>query len=186
MGNTQKRWRVSYAYIGPLVPSDLQPHFDEPDQGSHGSREEAATSSGAQAPFILMIEDNPADVALVREALSEHGVKCNLVVLTDGEKAIQHIQRIERSLEACPALILLDLNLPRRHGRDILGVLRLSRICAATPVVVLSSSAATADIQEAAALGATRYICKSLDLDEVMSIGATLKSLLYPASGRPD
>ena len=129
-------------------------------------------------PCILMIEDNPADVALVREALHEHGVDCNLIVLTDGEKAVQYIERIEKSREPCPALVLLDLNLPRRHGRDVLGLLRRCKTCAATPVVVLSSSGAKTDIDEAAALGATQYIRKSLDLDEFMTIGATLKLLL--------
>lgn len=141
------------------------------------------TVSPGVKPLILMVEDNPADVALVEEALREHGVDCEMFVVSDGEKAIQHVSYIELGQASCPALIVLDLNLPRRHGRDVLATLRASRRCRETPVLVLSSSMAAKDIEEATALGATKYIRKPMDLDEFIDIGRVLKHLIDPPSG---
>jgi chemotaxis family two-component system response regulator Rcp1 len=143
------------------VTTDLQ-HLVEPDT----------------RPVVLMIEDNPADVALVEEALSEHGVDCEMHVLTDGEKAIQHVGQIDQGAADCPSLVVLDLNLPRRHGREVLAAMRASVKCHAIPVVVLSSSVAVKDIEEATALGATQYVRKPMDLEEFMKVGLILKHVL--------
>jgi DNA-binding response OmpR family regulator len=68
------------------------------------------------------VEDNPADAGIVREALEEHGVEGELTVLIDGEMAIQFVQDIDSQLLTSPDLIIVDLNLPRKPGREVLGV----------------------------------------------------------------
>lgn len=129
-------------------------------------------------PMVMLVEDNPADVALVQEALREHAVDCCLTVVNDGERAIQHILRVERAEADLPALIVLDLNLPRRPGFEVLAAVRASATCSLVPVVILSSSMAARDIQQARELGATDYIHKPMDLEEYLTVGAMLKQML--------
>lgn len=128
-----------------------------------------------------MIEDNPADSGLVREALEEHEVSCDLVILVDGEKAINYIQEFDAGPRNRPDLIIVDLNLPKKSGREVLQSVRLSVKCRAAPVVVLSSSDAERDKAEAARLGADRYIHKPLHLDDFLRLGAVFKAILETA-----
>ena len=124
------------------------------------------------------MEDNPADTGLVREALDEHGVECDLVVLGDGEKAIRYIQEFDTLPRECPDLLIVDLNLPKRSGREVLQTMRLSVKCRTAPVVVLSSSDAQRDKLDSARLGANRYIHKPLRLEEFLRLGAVFKAML--------
>jgi len=133
---------------------------------------------------ILLIEDNRADAGLVREALQEHGVQCELNVIPDGDKAIRHIQRIEAGAAECPDLVIVDLNLPKRPGREVLDCMRRSARCREATVVVLSSSNAPQDRAESLRLGASRYIRKPLRLDEFLQLGAVFKNILESATGR--
>jgi DNA-binding response OmpR family regulator len=155
-----------------LRPESGPSHFD-----SHADQEERL-QEGTARPLILMIEDNPADVDLVHEALREHQVDCETLVLPDGEKAIQYIARVDAGEARLPTLMVLDLNLPRRPGRDVLAAVRSSKVAASIPVIILSSSIAVRDVEAAAELGATDYFQKPLDLDEFMKVGARLKALL--------
>jgi chemotaxis family two-component system response regulator Rcp1 len=132
---------------------------------------------------ILLVEDNAADVHLVRESLALHKVGNELTVLKDGAKAIHYIEAIDRSDVACPKLVVLDLNLPKTSGRDVLKRIRQSPRCAQIPVVILSSSGAHKDREDARILGATQYIKKSSDLSKFMEIGAVLKALLETGQG---
>ena len=127
---------------------------------------------------ILLVEDNAGDVALVRQALKLHSVDCELVVQTDGEKAVHFIDEVDSGGASCPGLIILDLNLPKRPGRDVLKRIRESPRCGGAHVIILSSSDATQDRVEATALGADRYIRKPSKLDDFMQIGAVVQSLL--------
>ena len=90
---------------------------------------------------LLLIEDNPADVELVEEALAEAALDCGLSVMRDGRQAIDYIERIERE-PACrfPDLVLLDLNLPKVSGEEVLNRMRSSRKCRGAKVLVISSS----------------------------------------------
>lgn len=118
-------------------------------------------------------------MALVREALHEHQVDCSIVVMSDGEKAIHFIDSIDASHDIpCPDIILLDLNLPRRSGREVLTRLRASSRCAHARIVVLSSSDAPKDKQESLRLGADGYIRKPTALEDYMRIGQLLKDML--------
>jgi CheY-like chemotaxis protein len=127
---------------------------------------------------ILLVEDNPADVGLVREALEEHVVDCDLTVITDGESAIRFIQELDRSDAELPTLVILDLNLPRRTGRDVLQSLRASVRLSKAPTVILSSSDGKTDREDAARLGASAYIRKPSQLGDFIALGAIFKSFL--------
>ena len=129
-------------------------------------------------PEILLAEDNPADVYLIREALSEHGVDYKMRVVSDGRDLLRIITGEEPNAETKNLeLIILDLNLPRHDGIEILERLRdtdLARI----PVVVLTSSDSPRDRQLAASLGAARFLRKPSGLEQFLSLGAVFKDLL--------
>ena len=128
-----------------------------------------------------MIEDNPADAGLVREALQENGVACELIVISDGDKAIRFIQSLDARPVDRPGLVILDLNLPKRSGRETLEVLRHSQACGQTAIIVLSSSDAAQDKLDSLRLGATRYIRKPLRLEEFLGLGAVFRAMLDDA-----
>ncbi len=132
---------------------------------------------------ILLIEDAEADVFLVREALKNVGLDFELNVLDDGEKAIQFIDELDRQPAAsCPQLVLLDLNLPKRSGDQILAHMRHSERCKDIPVVVVTSSDSPRDKAEMSRLGATRYFRKPSRLDEFMRLGPLVRDLVGNAA----
>jgi DNA-binding response OmpR family regulator len=136
--------------------------------------------NSSQEPWVLLVEDNPGDALLVEEALTEHRVPGKLVVLGDGEKAIQFVEQLEAKTGPYPQLVILDLNLPKRPGTDVLRRIRGSALWIHVPVVMLTSSNARRDRQETAQLGANLYILKPGNLDEFLEIGAVLKNFLMP------
>lgn len=121
---------------------------------------------------ILLAEDNPADVYLIEEALREHEVDFNITVAEDGEAALRLLSEIGYR----PDVVLLDLNMPKRSGGEVLHLLRHSQH-PEVPVIVLTSSDSPSDRDEALRLGATCYIRKPTGLDEFLEIGATIKRL---------
>jgi CheY-like chemotaxis protein len=128
---------------------------------------------------ILLIEDAEPDVFLVREALKNAGLNFELNVLDDGEKAIDFIDELDRNGGAgCPHVVLLDLNLPKRSGDQILEHMRQSGRCRNVPVVVVTSSDSPRDKAEASRLGATRYFRKPSRLDEFMQLGPLVRELV--------
>ena len=128
--------------------------------------------------FIFLVDDNPADVLLVREALTWHEVTTKIVVARDGDEAIRILDDIDTRLLTCPDLVVLDLNLPRKTGFEVLQRVRSSSRCRETPVAILSSSDAVSDRQKAAQFGATEYFQKPSNLNDFMLIGARLKRLI--------
>lgn len=131
--------------------------------------------------YILVVEDNSGDAELLRWSLRDHGLDRDLVVLTDGEKAIRFFSEIDEGGAPCPALVVLDLNLPKRTGLEVLQSIRERGTCRETPVVVFSSSTAPQDVQESRRLGANLYIRKPSNLDEFLQVGGRLKALLEGA-----
>ena len=125
-----------------------------------------------------MIEDNPADALLVQEALEEHAVECELICITDGERAIEFIQSLDVQEVAGPDLVILDLNLPRKSGSDVLEQIRSSPKSARVPVIVLSSSDHQRDRKEAAKLGASLYIRKPSNLAAFLGLGRVFKDMI--------
>jgi|SRR5579863_2978377 len=128
-------------------------------------------------PEVLLADDNPSDVYLIREALREHDVACNLRVASDGRDALNIISGAASGAGAI-SLIILDLNLPRHDGIEILQRLRESPGMEHVPVVVLTSSDSPRDRLIANQLGATRYLRKPSSLDAFLSLGAVFKELL--------
>jgi DNA-binding response OmpR family regulator len=118
-------------------------------------------------------------VNLIREALQEHGVEGELLVASDGDKAMRFIEALDAKPEiACPDLIIIDLNLPKTPGTEVLKRMRQLDRCRDVPVVILSSSDAAHDKANAAQLGASRYLRKPLRLQEFLSLGAVFKALM--------
>jgi CheY-like chemotaxis protein len=130
-------------------------------------------------PEVLLADDNPSDVYLIREALREHAVDCILRVASDGKDALRIICSEAPDTDAGSInLIILDLNLPRHDGIEILQRLRESHRLEHVPVVVLTSSDSPRDRLMANQLGAVRYLRKPSNLNEFLSLGAVFKDLL--------
>jgi CheY-like chemotaxis protein len=127
---------------------------------------------------VVLVEDNPADTGLVREALVEHGVEGELIVVTDGELAIQFLQDLESQPVPLPDLFIIDLNLPKRPGREVLERMREGVKCRRVPVVILTSSDAQRDRNDVEQLGIGRYILKPSRLDDFLALGAIFKSMM--------
>jgi len=128
---------------------------------------------------IVLAEDNPADVGLVRYALSKHDVQCELRVISDGEQALAFIDDLDlNSGLPCPDLFLLDLHLPKRDGHEILQHLRASGRCGQTPVVMLSASEAPSDVENAEKCGAVHYFRKPPSLGQFMQLGIIVKQVI--------
>jgi two-component system, chemotaxis family, response regulator Rcp1 len=137
------------------------------------------TTSEGKNREILLAEDNPADVYLIREALREHGVDCAMRVASDGADVLRIISSEQGQAEAKRlGLIILDLNLPRHDGTEILQRLRATAEFAHIPVVVLTSSDSPRDRLVANQLGATRYLRKPSSLEQFLSLGEIFKNLL--------
>ena len=128
---------------------------------------------------VIVVDDNQADVWLVQEALEENGVHSELFVAADGEEAFTLIDRIENGQLPCPHLVVLDLNLPKVNGFEVLKRLRSSQKCGKKPVVIFSSSNAQSDRKEAARLGAAGYIEKPSNLSDLPDVGRRLKEVLF-------
>jgi two-component system response regulator len=120
---------------------------------------------------ILLVEDNPADIDLTRESLDEARVLCNLHVTRDGVEAMKFLQKEGEYADApTPDLVLLDLNLPKKDGRDVLEECKSDEVLRRIPIVVLTSSQAEIDIQKAYDLHANSYVVKPVDLDQFVDI----------------
>jgi len=131
------------------------------------------------ASFILVIEDSAADVMFLREALKLHELAFRLVVLNDGEKAIQWVEASAMTGEPeVPAAVLLDLDLPKRRGVEVLETIRSTPHLRQTPVVIFTSSASCNDRERIEHYPSTRYFHKSADFDEFMSIGDVLREIV--------
>jgi two-component system, chemotaxis family, response regulator Rcp1 len=115
---------------------------------------------------------------LVREAFEMHDVVNEVVVISDGAKAVAFLDAVEQQQHDPPALILLDLNIPKIRGLEVLQHVRKSAACAAVPVVIFSSSSAKRDYDDALRFGATQYRTKPCELSQFMDIGADIKRLL--------
>jgi two-component system, chemotaxis family, response regulator Rcp1 len=120
---------------------------------------------------ILLVEDNPGDVRLTTEALSEGKILNNLNVVGNGVEALAFLNQEGKYKDAPrPDLILLDLNLPKKDGREVLAEIKTNRDLKRIPVVILTSSAADQDIATSYNLQANCYITKPVDLDQFLTV----------------
>ena len=120
---------------------------------------------------ILMVEDNPADVRLTQEAFRDGKICNRLAIVKDGVEAMEYLRRHGKHASATrPDLILLDLNLPRKDGREVLAEIKSDPALMRIPVVVLTTSKAEMDIVRSYNLHANCYIVKPVDLDQFIDI----------------
>ena|SRR5262245_24539559 len=120
---------------------------------------------------ILLVEDNPGDVRLTREALKDGKIHVRLTAVADGEEAMSYLRRQGSHANAVrPDLILLDLNLPRKSGREVLAEIKSDLSLRRIPIVVLTSSQAEQDILNSYDLSANCYVCKPVDLDQFIKV----------------
>jgi len=114
---------------------------------------------------VLLVEDNPADVNLIREQREYSKIPCELQVAPDGIEALAYLRNEGKYAEASrPDLILLDLNLPRKDGRELLADLKDAPHLRSIPVIVLTSSESEEDVVNAYGMQASAYVCKPADL----------------------
>lgn len=120
---------------------------------------------------VLLVEDSPGDVRLTREAFADAKVHINLHVAMDGAKAMAFLRREAEHVNAPrPDLILLDLNLPKKDGREVLKEIKESTAFGTIPVVILTTSAAEADILRSYQLHANCYITKPVNLEGFLKV----------------
>lgn len=124
---------------------------------------------------VLLAEDNPGDVLLIREALRESGVEFDLTVRKDGELMLSHIEQIDRGETVCPDVVLLDLNLPKTSGHALLERIRSGGTCKGVPVIIVTSSDSFRDRDLAVRLGANAYFRKACDYEAFMLLGDVVK-----------
>ncbi len=129
-------------------------------------------SGGVVMPIeILLIEDNPGDVRLTQEALRDSKVINNLTVVSDGVEALDFLRQKGRHLAAPrPDVILLDLNLPRKDGRELLAEIKADSCLKRIPVVVITSSKSEEDVVRSYNLHANCYVTKPVDLDQFIAV----------------
>jgi CheY-like chemotaxis protein len=120
---------------------------------------------------VLLVEDDPGDILMTREAFEEHKVHNRLTVVSDGVEALAYLRREGSYAEAVrPDLVLLDLNLPRRDGREVLAEIKKDKDLHHIPVVVLTTSQADEDILCSYQLHANAYVTKPVDFDRFISV----------------
>jgi CheY-like chemotaxis protein len=125
---------------------------------------------GRPANFLL-VEDNPGDVRLTQEALKSHKVQNNLHVVCDGEEALAYLRKQGKYKDAPrPDIILLDLNLPKKDGREVLADIKSDPLLKCIPVVVITSSEAEQDIIKSYNLNANCYVTKPVNLNQFIKV----------------
>jgi len=125
---------------------------------------------------ILLVEDNPGDVRLIVEAFKENKLRNKLDVVEDGVEALAFLSREDKYADAPrPDLILLDLNLPKKDGREVLAEIKADENLRRIPVVILTTSKAEEDILKAYDLNANCYITKPVGLDQFIKVVKSIK-----------
>jgi CheY-like chemotaxis protein len=119
---------------------------------------------------VLLVEDDPGDVLITQEALRDHKVANRLSVVTNGEEAIDFLRKRGKHADApTPDLVLLDLNLPRRDGRDVLRDIKGDPVLRRIPIVVLTTSDAEEDVLGSYALHANAFVRKPVDFEQFVA-----------------
>lgn len=135
---------------------------------------------------ILLVEDSIADARLLIEAFADEDINAEIIVVRDGEEASEYLKQAQANpTDACPDLILLDLNMPRKDGREFLYEIKNNEQLKSIPIVVLSTSTSLEDINKSYSLQASCFVSKPIDLEEFSAVVRSFKtfwlsSVLYP------
>jgi CheY-like chemotaxis protein len=132
------------------------------------------TARGAALPPILLVEDNPMDLDLTLRAFSKRNFSNQIIVARDGEEALAWLPRWEAG-ERMPAVVLLDINLPRASGLEVLRAFRAHELARHIPVVVLTSSRDDRDLKTAYDLGVNSYIEKPVSFNKFIDVAAHIE-----------
>jgi CheY-like chemotaxis protein len=127
---------------------------------------------------IVIAEDNPADVMVVRMALEQAVPGFELKVFEDGGGMLRYVEEVERQTAPRPDVMLLDLNMPKAGGLEVMRRLRRCTTCISIPVIIITSSSRPKDREEALALGAAHYFLKPDDFDDFLKIGDVVSETL--------
>jgi chemotaxis family two-component system response regulator Rcp1 len=129
--------------------------------------------------YVVVIEDNRADIFLVEEAVAAHEISAELEFITDGQEAMRRISEWQEHPEAPrPDLFVLDLNLPKRSGVEVLAFIRASFPAVRIPVLIMTSSDSEKDRAETQRLEADGYFRKPSNYDEFLKLGLLIKEML--------
>ncbi len=144
--------------------------------------------SNSEGPIyrVLLLEDSEADTYLFRQAMKNTGLNHDLTVIDDGEKGLDFAQRQgDYAAIAVPDLVVLDLNLPKAGGAEVLAAMRQHKELVDVPVIILSSSETPPEKERAQELGVARYITKPMHLADYLRIGEQIKELLLELKATP-
>jgi DNA-binding response OmpR family regulator len=126
-----------------------------------------------------VVEDNRADVFLIRESIEAACAGATLLVVQDGERAIRFFEEADRDADApSPDIVILDINLPKKSGAEVLRHMRLSRRCGRAPTLIVTSSDSEKDRETMARLGVSGYFRKPSVYEEFMKLGSLVKVML--------
>lgn len=136
---------------------------------------------------ILLVEDNPGDQRLTREALNEGKIRNTLHIVEDGVEALAFLRREGKYADAPrPDLILLDLNLPKKDGREVLAELKADPVLRRIPVVILTTSQAERDIVATYDLQANCYVTKPVDLEQFIHVVQSIEEFWFSVVTLPE
>lgn len=135
---------------------------------------------------MLLVEDSASDVRLIKEALKTGGVPVQMTVARDGMEAMDILRSSEQGKSPRPDLILLDLNLPRKNGREVLAEVKSSPNLKQIPVVVMTSSQADEDIAQCYSLNANCYITKPNDLQDYIDVVRNIEEFWFGTVTLPE
>lgn len=126
---------------------------------------------------ILLVEDNPGDIRLTQEAFKDGRIQNELNVVMDGEEAINYLKKQDKFLSAkTPDIILLDLNLPKKDGREVLAEIKADPKLMLIPVIILTTSSAQSDIIHTYSNHANCYIMKPVDFNQFINVVRTIEN----------
>lgn len=135
---------------------------------------------------ILLVEDNPGDVRLIREALTAGRISHQLSVVSDAEEALDFLQRRgKHAAKSLPDLVLLDLNLPRLNGLGLLRAIKDDEVLRQIPAVVFTTSSDRRDIAASYGLGANAFVTKPIDLDQFIAAIQSIEEFWLRVAARP-
>jgi chemotaxis family two-component system response regulator Rcp1 len=134
---------------------------------------------------VLLVEDSPSDVRLIREAMKETNLAIQITVAKDGVEAMDYLKSCLRGEERRPDLILLDLNLPRKNGREVLAEVKGDPRLRQIPVVIMTSSRSDEDIAVAYSLNANCYITKPFELGQYIGVVQAIEAFWFGTAKLP-
>jgi CheY-like chemotaxis protein len=134
-----------------------------------------------RAMRVMVVEDNPADVELLRMAMDHAGLRYEMTQISDGAEALLRVRQMAAENSALPDVIVMDLNLPKYDGLEVLGEVRSHARLADIPVTILTSSSSRRERLPIQMFRRVSYLTKPLDLDQYLDIGARIRDFLTEA-----